>query len=92
MALAKQGREMAAVGRGCLGKAADDEPVFVLRAKDLLAPGLVENWANKLEAYDKSRVEDSTVQMRRQAKIKEARALAHQMRAWQALNTSKMPD
>ena len=26
-------------GYGCLGRAALDEPVFILRAKDILAPG-----------------------------------------------------
>jgi len=29
----------------CLNKAADDEPIFVLRAQDLLAPELIANWA-----------------------------------------------
>lgn len=32
-------------GEGTLGKAADDEPVFVLRAQDALAADLVETWA-----------------------------------------------
>lgn len=35
----------AAAGRGCLGKAADDEPVFVIRAQDKFAPVLVRLWA-----------------------------------------------
>ena len=30
---------------GCIAKAADDEPVFVLRAQDRLAPALVRAWA-----------------------------------------------
>lgn len=29
---------------GCHGKAADDEPLFTLRAKDPIAPHLVELW------------------------------------------------
>lgn len=28
----------------CLNKAADDEPIFVLRANDPLAPGVVDYW------------------------------------------------
>lgn len=32
-------------GQGCLGKAAPDEPVFVLRAQDIHAADLVEKWA-----------------------------------------------
>lgn len=33
----------------CLNKAADDEPIFVLRASDLLAAGLVYGWASLAE-------------------------------------------
>ena len=40
----KEVLEEAARGEGCLGKAADDEVVFVLRAKDKLAPLLVRHW------------------------------------------------
>lgn len=29
----------------CLAKVADDEPIFVLRGQDLLAPELVRRWA-----------------------------------------------
>jgi hypothetical protein len=45
MGLAKIERERAAKGEGCLGKAADNEPVFILRAQDALAAELVELWA-----------------------------------------------
>jgi cob(I)alamin adenosyltransferase len=34
---------------GCIAKAADDEPVFVLRAQDKLAPDLVRAWAREAE-------------------------------------------
>jgi hypothetical protein len=34
MATKQETLEMLARGEGCLGKAADDEPVFVLRAQD----------------------------------------------------------
>lgn len=37
--------EAAAKGHGCLGKAAPDEPVFILRAQDIHAADLVEKWA-----------------------------------------------
>lgn len=36
-------------GEGCLGKAAQNEEVFVLRAQDRMAPGLIELWADALE-------------------------------------------
>ena len=32
----------------CWNKAADDEPLFILRAQDMIAPTLVRDWANKL--------------------------------------------
>jgi hypothetical protein len=45
MARAEIERAWAANGRGCLGRAADDEPVFVLRGQDMLAPDLIDLWA-----------------------------------------------
>lgn len=56
----------------CINKAASDEPVFVLRAKDLCSADTVMFWAQLAEnlgAHDP-------------AKIAEARALADQMREW----------
>lgn len=71
MALAKIERANAAAGKGCLGKAADDEPVFILRAQDMLAADLVDNWATQANLvgcpWDK---------------VREARELAQQMREW----------
>lgn len=74
--------EMALAGKGCLGRAAADEPVFILRAQDLLAPSAVEGWASRVDQL-RGYVTDKT---------REARALAHQMRAWQEVHTSKVPD
>lgn len=42
-------------GEGSLGKAADDEPVFVLRAQDLIAPGTLRVWIDELTKYAKGR-------------------------------------
>lgn len=71
MGLAKIERENAANGKGCLGKAADDEPVFILRAQDALAADLVETWAIQANVagcpWDK---------------VKEAKQLAQAMREW----------
>jgi hypothetical protein len=81
MALAKIEREKAATGQGCLGKAADDEPVFVLRAQDELAPLVVAAWASM--AADVGHRPD---------KVTEAMKCADQMRLWQAANGIKKPD
>jgi hypothetical protein len=78
MALAKQERAMAAAGKGCLGKAADDEPVFILRGKDRLSPTLVDLWADMAEAHGCGH-----------DKVCEARALADMMRKYP---TRKFPD
>lgn len=48
MATKKETLEAALRGEGCLGKAADDEPVFVLRAKDLVAPSAIEYWSERV--------------------------------------------
>ena len=71
MALAKIEREMAAGGKGCLGKAADDEPVFILRAQDALAADIVDRWAEWALAVGCPL-----------AKVQEARSLAQAMREW----------
>jgi hypothetical protein len=71
MGLAKIERENAAAGKGCLGKAADDEPVFILRAQDALAAELVELWAIR------ARSAGCPVD-----KVREAQDLADQMMRW----------
>lgn len=78
MGTARDEREKAARGEGCLGKAADNEPVFILRAQDMLAPALVDQWANLAEAHGCAR-----------SKVNEARDLARLMRMWPV---AKYPD
>jgi hypothetical protein len=76
--LAWQEREAAPRGEGCLGKAADDEPVFILRAQDKIAPILVWIW-----------VAFAWLHGCRLAKVTEARKCAILMRKWP---TRKWPD
>jgi hypothetical protein len=66
----------------CLAKAAPDEPLFVLRAQDRLAPKIVRYWA--MEAGALGRVPFS--------KVNEAFALADRMEAWQREHGCKDPD
>lgn len=88
MTTARQTIIDASKGEGCLGRARDDEPVFVLRGQDTLAPSLVENWAVLLlrgrNPMDLSEKELS--------KIKDARQIAEEMRQWQGKNGRKFPD
>ena len=60
----------------CITKAADDEPLFVLRAQDVSAPDLVRQWAsaNSLNAPNKA---------------ESARRIADRMEAW---HTRKLAD
>lgn len=67
-----------------------DEPTFTLRAKDKFAPKLLEIWASEVERAVVGDV--SSAADRSKAKASEARALAHEMRAWQERNTCKIPD
>lgn len=62
----------------CLENAADNEPIFVLRAQDALAPMVVEFWA---ELAAKLRVSPE--------KVLEAYRLAQAMREWPK---RKVPD
>lgn len=62
-------------------KALPDEPVFVLRAQDMLAPEIVREWAYRArkEGVDPEKVDA-------------ARRVADQMEDWQINNTKKKPD
>ena len=64
-----------------LAKIGDDEPIFILRAKDMLAPMTIDYWALHLAGLGGDT-----------EKIEEAKALAHDMRVWQQNNGSKIPD
>jgi len=81
MATKQQEMLMMQAGEG-LAKVGDGEFVFILRAQDKFAPTVVEHWADRVQAAKGAAT----------PKVREARALAHQMRAWQELNTSKVPD
>lgn len=72
MATKRQVLMMATEGRGCLGKAADNEPVFVLRAQDRSAPTLIRLWASL--ATERGGCSE--------LKIADAYKLADQMEAW----------
>ena len=62
-------------------KAAEDEPVFVLRAQDMLAPEIVREWAYRAQC------EGAPI-----AKCDEARAIANDMEQWQIAHRRKVPD
>ena len=78
MTTAKLEREAAARGEGPLGKAANEEPVFILRGQDALAAGIVDLWATTARQAGVSML-----------KIKAAREIAHAMRQWP---NRRMPD
>lgn len=63
------------------GLIAEDEPVFLLRAKDKLAPAILEAWARALE--DAGGDKDM---------VNMAFDHAELMRSWQETNGSKVPD
>jgi len=68
-------------GQGCLGKAEPEEPVFVLRGQDMLAPGAIRHWATQAMQAGVS-----------WAKIQEALDCAMAMDAYQIEHKHKFPD
>ena len=70
-------------GEGCLGRAADDEPIFVLRGNDLTAPVVVRLWAWLCRLHSPH-----------SAKTSGAVATAFAMEEWQAKHPdrAKYPD
>lgn len=70
----------------CLNRAKDDEPVFLLRAQDMLAIQTVRDWANKLTQVQLSLHQTAS------SKVNEAFEVANQMQVWASANGSKYPD
>jgi hypothetical protein len=67
---------------GCLNKAADDEPIFVLRANDVIAANIVRRWADGYLIEKREHSADGCLTKAQLEKAKEARGLANQMDAW----------
>ena len=79
--------EVAALGRGegCLGRSQDDEPVFVLVARDKFSADTIRWWAKQVVLKGQRSQVDP--------KILEALALADQMDEWrEAHGGGKVPD
>jgi hypothetical protein len=67
----------------CYDKAADDEPIFVLRAKDVLSSRVIRHWI--WLAVEAGVPIDSK-------KLKEAQQCADAMADWRLKNGGKIPD
>ena len=65
----------------CLQNAADDEPIFVLRAQDKLASAAVRYWAARADSCGVP-----------QAKVTEAFELSRKMDEWAKDHPTKVPD
>lgn len=72
----------------CLNQAADDEPVFVLRANDERASGTVRSWAGHY--YFAKASEYGLVDERQRAKYHDALESADQMDAWRIAKGMKI--
>lgn len=70
-----------------LSKVGEDEPIFVLRAQDSLAPDIIRAWALNLHARCGKPIHYVDDCLNR--KVKEAMALANEMEAWP---NRKLPD
>lgn len=68
-------------GIPCYDKAALDEPLFVLRAQDMLAPEIIREWAYRAKALGTP-----------DEKVEQARRDADAMEDWQIANAKKIPD
>lgn len=74
--------EAARRGEGCLGRSQDDEPVFVLTARDRIGAQAVRAWAHIAAAHDVDA-----------GKVRGAFEVADRMDAWRgAHGGGKVPD
>ena len=75
--------EAAARGEGCLGKAGNDEPVFILRGQDITMPSVLVCWAELVESMNGGLPTIKSV---------EARKFALETIEWQKTHPAKTPD
>jgi hypothetical protein len=68
-------------GRGCLANAHEDEPVFVIRAKDVCFQAAISRW---LEVAQRHGVDGE--------KIAGAERILQRAQVWQSKNGTKIPD
>jgi hypothetical protein len=75
--------DLLAIGKGCLGKAADDEVVFTLRSTDQYAPAAIRYWVRCVQGAGGD-----------PRKIAGARRAAEPMEEWQRAHPDqvKVPD
>jgi hypothetical protein len=83
MATKREVLEAALRGEGCLGKAADDEPVFVLRAQDALAGPTIRYWMHQVLM---------STNMRGSPKIEQTNDVFEEFASWAAKHGTKIPD
>lgn len=76
---------------GCYAKALDDEPMFVLLARDKSAPGLVRKWADERERTNApvQYIGEPEIEHPDAAQIAEARYCAAKMEVWRYENDGK---
>lgn len=74
---------------GCFAKAALDEPLFVLRASDKMAPDLVRKWASDFQKRHVRRGTQGRELAKAILKYEDAMETAAKMEAW---HTRKLPD
>ena len=67
---------------GCFAAAMDDEPMFVLLARDPSAPWLARKWADEREAQIRTGRKPASDM----SKVQEARACADNMERWREAN------
>lgn len=82
--------------RGCLGKSQDDEPVFVLVARDRCAAAIIREWADRVGQASAQRsivIGRPVIPDALNVKLAEARAIADAMDAWRKAHSGgKVPD
>lgn len=67
-------KDEASKSNSCFNRAKDDEPVFVILARDVTAPYVINSWINRRLATGKNKSKDK--------QIREARELAVEAENW----------
>lgn len=79
-------KELLSDPNSCLNRARDDEPLFVLRANDELAPVLIMEWVSRYLELKGAGITDT-----QHRKAREANYLLVAMHKWRLKNASQEP-
>ena len=74
----------------CYKEAGSDEPIFILRANDELAPNIIRFWAEEYRISKLKKSKDNKLTPKQESRYQEARLCARSMEVWKINSRSNI--